>query len=477
MPRLRRLSRSAAWLAGSLLALYGVDAAAASCADRLPEPVPCDDCFAVFVMPDTQGYTRGKKQPQAGAHLAFVTRWICASSRAWVEPSTGKTMPIVAVAHLGDVVNNGDLRVDGELPQWRIADAAFDVLDACPKGPVPYLVTTGNHDYAELPGDAASRPSLYARRTAGFDRYFGAERYAAYACDDPSGCTGAPDDWFVGGGDAIPAGSRNHTAPRGRGKESGLRPGPPAEQPGRHRAIVVRAPGGRRLLLLGLEATFDAPVDGSLPAPQSHDDSAWPLRVLRDYADLPTVVVNHAWLLPRDPDAVVPAGVDFGQDHPRARPWGRFVWDLFVRDFPQVVLVSGGHWVPRGAAGAERFAAQRLPRDLDGAGPPEVVAVWSNFQSVGQVFGEQRQSHLTGDGWNTIVVFDPGARQIRARDYRIDDVDGYRTRAAFRRQKDGVVDLDHDGELPASGDLRCDWTRGEATFPWDPAAPGAKSAD
>ena len=81
---------------------------------------PCPNCFAVFVMPDTQNYTEAAFQPQGGAHFDLMTRFICANRSAWTEPSTVKTMPISMVLHLGDVVQRS-LRDPG----WQRASGAL----------------------------------------------------------------------------------------------------------------------------------------------------------------------------------------------------------------------------------------------------------------------------------------------------------------------------------------------------------------
>ena len=73
-----------------------------------PQAAPCQDCFAVVVLPDTQLYTHLTRQPRGEAHLDLITRWICEQRSSWVEPSTGKEMPIAMVIHLGDLVQTGD---------------------------------------------------------------------------------------------------------------------------------------------------------------------------------------------------------------------------------------------------------------------------------------------------------------------------------------------------------------------------------
>ena len=90
----------------------------------------CENCFAVFAIPDTQLYTAADPpfefQPQGGAHFDLIMRWICAHSANWTEPSTGKQMPILITLGLGDMIHSS-LKVS----QWAIASAAYDVLETC----------------------------------------------------------------------------------------------------------------------------------------------------------------------------------------------------------------------------------------------------------------------------------------------------------------------------------------------------------
>ena len=76
-----------------ILLLWGVPLSArAQCTPV--DPIACPECFAVFVMPDTQLYTFLNRQPEGAAHFDLLTRYICDNAAGWVEPSTGKQMPI-----------------------------------------------------------------------------------------------------------------------------------------------------------------------------------------------------------------------------------------------------------------------------------------------------------------------------------------------------------------------------------------------
>ncbi len=117
----------------------------------------CENCFAVFAVPDTQLYTAADPpfefQPQGGAHFDLIMRWICAHAASWTEPSTGKQMPILITLGLGDMVNSS-LNV----AQWAIAEAAYDVLESCG---MPYIAVMGGHDIPGFPDEYHRAASLW----------------------------------------------------------------------------------------------------------------------------------------------------------------------------------------------------------------------------------------------------------------------------------------------------------------------------
>ena len=65
------------------------------------QAAPCPDCFSVMLCPDTQFYTAGAWQPAGGEHFDLTGRWVCEFKDNFVEPSTGKMMPIVFVPPTG----------------------------------------------------------------------------------------------------------------------------------------------------------------------------------------------------------------------------------------------------------------------------------------------------------------------------------------------------------------------------------------
>jgi len=114
------------------------------------EPPAAD--FTVVVLPDTQHYARGFPRI-----FQSQTDWIIAHRT---------DLNIVYVAHLGDIVNDGD-----NLPaQWFAATNALYRLEASaltglPDG-IPYGVVPGNHDHHG--------------GTQGFNRCFGVEHFAGH---------------------------------------------------------------------------------------------------------------------------------------------------------------------------------------------------------------------------------------------------------------------------------------------------------
>ena len=105
-------------------------------------------------------------------------------------------------------------------------------------------------------------------------------------------------------------------------------PGPPTDEPGRHRAAAVRAPNGQRWLFLGVEVAFDFP-----PAlhPSEGDDAAWLIQVMNDYAGAPTVMAHHSlfgftggW----------PNNTAYNSDSMFTT---EAIWDHLVEPYPQLV--------------------------------------------------------------------------------------------------------------------------------------------
>ncbi len=360
----------------------------------------CADCFAIFVMPDVQFYTTLENQPEGAAHLDLVTRWICGNRASWREPATGKEMPILAVIQLGDLVQNGDKDEgsDGTLDEWMRVDAAFDNLDACPGGAVPYLVVPGNHDLHPK--------NRYQSKSAGYNQFFGTGRWAPYQCTNPLECDTEAGKWFIGGGDPILANSRNNF--------DGT-PGPPTDQPARHRAALLPTPNGQRWLLLGLELAFDFPPPRH---PSEGDDLAWPRTILSAYPGVPAILFHHTLIGPKG--EFVEQAASFESDSIVST---QDIWNG-LSDHDGLLLSFNGHWTGYLDDDGNPRSVQEANAVLSTSSGLDVFAFFRNYQGLPNVDanGVPCEKRL-GGGWNVIAVFDPGAQEIRVRSYRIEDVD------------------------------------------------------
>ena len=414
-------------------------------------PVPCPDCFAVFVMPDTQGYSDLVTQPAGGNHLDLVTRYVCDHRTAWTEPTTGKTMPILMVIQLGDLVQHSDRQELGDVPltEWTRVSAAFDNLDECtPK--VPYLVTAGNHDLVQYD---------YEHPSVGYQTYFGPDRWTNQgdACNSLVDCDWQAGQYFLGAGDTIVAGSRNNE------NSDGGSPGPPADQVGRHRAALIRAPNGQPFLFLGLEMAFDFPPAAAGSEGIERDDSAWPKHVLELHPLVPTIVFHHSMLWTFPPpdtrlrwgpetwhsDSIEPTPGDFMTDPDFGLTGGmEHLFDLMIAPYPQVRFLFTGH-----VFNPTHQADYTIPRP----GGPPVFAFLRNFQTV--ELGLPGNEDVYGVGWNVVAVFDPAAQQVRVRSYRIDDEAAY---------ADPPTDYLHTGEPVPTECMQMDQDGvGERIVSWD----------
>jgi hypothetical protein len=423
------------------------------------QAVPCANCFAVFLMPDTQWYTADQwPGPEPNDHLDLVTRYICANRIGWTEPSTGKEMPILMVLQAGDMIQGGNVAQVAH--QWSVLDAAFDNLDAC-SPVVPYVLAIGNHE--------TEPRNQYWASTTSFQANFGEGRWASYACADPTDCDWDAGEWFIGGGDTVVANSRNHyddweavvSSPVGiyvpggtvtwgvdgvgvvqrwknptlnfyvtsgadpvaldvvTGQTSGTTAtiattfeeftgiGPPTNEPGRHRAAAIRAPNGQRWVFMGLEMAFDM---DPLVHPSNNDDGIWVKNVFDDYAGAPTVVVHHSLF-------------NFGGGFNNKTNYGaesRFdtepIWDELVEPYPQILMTFNANGSSTGAREWEGIMTTPLGYDVFGVFRNYAGSPPPNGWGDGAAPAEK-------DGWFAIAVFDPDAGEIRVRSYRIDDTD------------------------------------------------------
>jgi hypothetical protein len=122
--------------------------------------------FAIAVLPDTQNYA------QEHPGQACKEMWI--SQTEWIV--TNRVAHNIAyVAHLGDIVQNGDTLKDKRpnLAEWQVATNAMyrleDPLRSLLQHGVPYGLAVGNHDQEPI-GNSRGTTEMY-------NRYFGVSRF------------------------------------------------------------------------------------------------------------------------------------------------------------------------------------------------------------------------------------------------------------------------------------------------------------
>jgi len=356
----------------------GFDSGTLGCNDNCTyNTSQCFQPWALFVMPDTQWYSKHTEEyEEANEHYIRMTQWICENQLNWTEPSTGKTMDILAVVQLGDIVQSGRRE-----EQWINADAAFDELDNCVNGVVPYIPVMGNHDYENR--------YRYHSEADGYNSYFGEERFAPYQC------TQIPceeDKWFIGIGPMIPAYSRTHYLPQITDW------GPETDQPGRMRAATIIDPNGQRYLFMGFEHGIDL------------NNLNWAKQVMDDYLGTPTIITHHGFAYGNGPDDAK----IFDIQNLGGTVSNGDVWDELIDAYPQTIQTWNGHFINPTYAGTDGIIKTEN-------GDVNVIVNMRNFQGVGY-----------GNGWNTIAVFDPEDGVVRARNYRISNTD-----------PPGIIEMDH----------------------------------
>lgn len=113
--------------------------------------------FTVVVLPDTQYYSSSLN---GGTPAMFdaQTQWIV---------NNQKSLNIAYVAHLGDLVQNGDN--GGNTSEWTVADGAMKNLESAN---IPYGVHPGNHDEGSTGSDDGD-----ISYTVLYNQYFGVSRF------------------------------------------------------------------------------------------------------------------------------------------------------------------------------------------------------------------------------------------------------------------------------------------------------------
>ncbi|MDR2849989.1 MAG: hypothetical protein LBW77_05550 [Verrucomicrobiota bacterium] len=133
-----------------------------------PQPYPSGD-FTIAVLPDTQNYAR----ESSGNGNAKREHWFAQTD--WLV-SNHAALNIVYVAHLGDVVQSGDIK-NGKAnnAEWNIArDAMYRLENATTTGlphGIPYGIVPGNHDQEPM-GDPDGTTTL-------FNQHFGVTHFNA----------------------------------------------------------------------------------------------------------------------------------------------------------------------------------------------------------------------------------------------------------------------------------------------------------
>jgi hypothetical protein len=245
----------------ALLASFGASSAASSQAGETWATNASREEFTVALIPDTQRYARYNP-----AMFLSQTHWL----KAQRAP-----LNLKFAIHLGDVVDHNTDR------EWRAADQAMGVLD----GHVPYLVLTGNHDYAYERNTKDQGRMKYASK---FNAVFPPLRFR----DQP---------WY--------GGHKGVTNENSYGFFSAA---------------------GRDFMILALEF---GPTDDVLE---------WAGKLVRAHADKWVIVATHCFMYHDDTrlgpgDEFSPHKLDSGYND------GEQIWEKFVRHHHNIFLVVSGH--------------------------------------------------------------------------------------------------------------------------------------
>ncbi|HOX58953.1 MAG TPA: metallophosphoesterase [Candidatus Paceibacterota bacterium] len=142
------------------------------------KPDPRAD-FAIVVLPDTQNYAQ--ERPNAACKEMWIsqTEWIIRNREAH---------NIAYVAHLGDIVQNGDLLKNGapNLKEWQNATNAMyrleDPLRTLQRNGIPYGMAVGNHD--QEPSGTPGGTTRYFNEFFGVPHFSGRSYYGGHYGDN-----------------------------------------------------------------------------------------------------------------------------------------------------------------------------------------------------------------------------------------------------------------------------------------------------
>ena len=222
--------------------------------------------FTIVALPDTQYYAADHPE-------------ILQAQSAWLV-AQGAASDVALVVHEGDIVDKDEPR------QWAVASGSLHLLD----GVVPYMLTSGNHDYA--------RSATVVSRSSLINQYFPVATFAAM----PSfGGTFEPD----------------HV-------ENSFQ--------------LVDTSGGPWLVL----ALEFGPRDAVLE---------WANGIVRQHASTPTIVVTHAYLYSDDtrydhltrPDQLWNPHAYLDDRLPGSVNDGEEIWRKLIQDNDNILFVLCGH--------------------------------------------------------------------------------------------------------------------------------------
>ncbi len=178
------------------------------------------------------------------------------------------------------VLHVGDIVDDGDtIAQWVRASDVMDTLDGAD---IAYLTVPGNHDYiwTELRGPY---PDLDGRDLTNYDAYFGDGRWASYG-------------WWSGEANS-------------------------------GRSYILYESGGVPFVAVGLQF---GPTDSDL---------AWASSILDSYPNRLAIVVTHMHI--SDSNTYSNDALNYIQDG--SANGGQAIFDGFISQYPQIVLVVNGH--------------------------------------------------------------------------------------------------------------------------------------
>lgn len=248
--------------------------------DNVRIRVAGENAYTFAIIPDTQDYPSGRNTDSQV--MIDMMKWIA-------DNADGKNIGFVS--NVGDITNNNTEA------EWKVANAAYDILR---KAGIPFSVAAGNHDVGD-------NGQSNVRDTALFNKYFS----TTYMAQDPT----------YGGAYDQEAGRIDNSY------------------------HLYDAPDGTGWLILSLEFG------------QRDDVMRWADDVLTKYADRKVMILEHTvnnfdGRLDSIGDKLVgePSGYDYGLKNSDEGAWdGEMLWRQVVERHSNVVFTVGGHVFGDGA--------------------------------------------------------------------------------------------------------------------------------